>query len=222
MARAESERGEVVVRRRADGALELRVNGVFVMDTAQTSSERLLARAVLADSGLADSGLADDGPDRLLVGGLGLGFTVRELLADPRVRQVVVAELEPAVVSWMSDGTLPGADLLADPRVEVRITDVRDAVAASADASYAGVLLDVDNGPGYLVHDANVAVYREDFLRDCRRVIRDGGRLTVWSAAPAPELVATLSQVFGSVTSLPVDVDLQGRAEQYWLLSAVR
>ncbi|MPZ97680.1 MAG: hypothetical protein GEU96_22860, partial [Propionibacteriales bacterium] len=71
VARAESERGEVVVRRRADGALELRVNGVFVMDTAQTSSERLLARAVLAD----------DGPDRLLVGGLGIGFTVRELLA---------------------------------------------------------------------------------------------------------------------------------------------
>ncbi|MPZ95243.1 MAG: hypothetical protein GEU96_10120, partial [Propionibacteriales bacterium] len=188
------------------------VNGVFVMDTAQTSSERLLARAVLAD----------DGPDRLLVGGLGIGFTVRELLADPRVRQVVVAEIEPAVVGWMSDGTLPGADLLADPRVDVRITDVRDAVASSADASYAGVLLDIDNGPGYLVHDANVAVYRENFLRDCRRVLRDGGRLTVWSAAPAPELAATLGQVFGTVTSRPVDVDLQGRAEQYWLLSAVR
>ena len=79
---------DVVVRRRDDGALELRVNGVFVMDDVETTSERRLAQVVL-----------DHGARDVLVGGLGLGFTVRTLLADDRVRRVVVAELHPEVVA---------------------------------------------------------------------------------------------------------------------------
>ncbi len=97
---------DVVVRRRDDGALELRVNGVFVMDDVETTSERRLAQVVL-----------DHGARDVLVGGLGLGFTVRTLLADDRVRRVVVAELHPEVVA---------ANGLVDPRLDVVIGDVRD------------------------------------------------------------------------------------------------
>lgn len=210
VAREVSERGEVVVRRRGS-ALELRVNGVFVMDTAETSTERLLARAALEEA-------AD--PERVLVGGLGMGFTVRELLADPRVRSVVVAELEPAVVDWMSDGTLPGADLLADRRVEVVTGDVRDVVSGAPTESLDALLLDVDNGPGYLVHDGNAAVYTEEFLAVCRRVLRPGGALTVWSAAPAPELAQTMTDVFDDCRARRLPVRLQGRDESYWLFTA--
>jgi spermidine synthase len=214
VARAVSDRGEIVVRRSEAGAIELRVNGVFVMDTTETTTERLLARSAIDAGG---------DPSRVLVGGLGLGYTVRELLADPRVKQVVVAELETAIVDWMRDGTLPGRDLLDDPRVEIFLGDVRALVDSSIDGpAFDVVLLDVDNGPGYLVHDANAAVYTSEFLQQCMSVLRPGGRLAVWSAAEAPDLRQTLRAVFGNSSARPLAVDLQGRDERYWLLSARR
>ncbi len=222
VARAASERGEVVVRRRddardADGVLELRVNGVFVMDTAETSTERALARATLQRVRR---------PRRVLVGGLGLGYTVRELLGDDRVERVVVAEIEPAVVDWMRDGVLPGADVLSDRRVEVLTADVRDVVSATRAGAYDVVLLDVDNGPDFLVHDANAAVYASPFLAECRRVLArsgphaDGGALAVWSSTRSADLETAVQQVFGGCDVVPVPVDLQGRSERYWLFTS--
>jgi hypothetical protein len=155
LARSLSDRGELVLRRRADGALELRVNGVFVMDTLETSSERALATAALR--------LTE--PARLVVGGLGLGFTLAELLTDSRVRDVLVAEIEPTLVQWMGDGTVPhGPRVLADARVRVRVGDVRDLVEEQPAASLDAILLDVDNGPDFLVLDTNARLYEADFL----------------------------------------------------------
>jgi spermidine synthase len=211
VARAETERGEVVVRRRTDEVLELRVNGVFVMDTAQTGTERLLARATLEQV---------ERPRRVLVGGLGLGFTVRELVADEGVEQVVVAEIEPAVVDWMRAGVLPGGDLVTDPRVHVQVGDVRAAVARAPSQGYDVVLLDVDNGPDFLVYDANAEVYGERFLAECRRVLDDHGALTVWSSTRSDVLADALRTVFGTVEVTSFDVDLQGRTEQYWLFTS--
>jgi spermidine synthase len=209
--RARTERGEVVVRRRAGDVLELRVNGVFVMDTAETGTERLLARATLAQV---------ERPGRVLVGGLGLGFTVRELLADGRVTQVVVAEIESAVVDWMRAGVLPGGDLLADLRVQVQVGDVRAVVARAPAQGYDVVLLDVDNGPDFLVYDANTEVYRERFLAECRRVIDGHGALAVWSSTRSDALAGAMRRVFGTVDVTPLDVDLQGRDEHYWLFTS--
>ena len=192
----------VVVRRRDDGALELRVNGVFVMDDAETTSERRLAEVVL-----------DRGAQDVVVGGLGLGFTTQALLADERVRRVLVAELHPAVVA---------ANEIADPRLEVVIGDVRDLVAAQADASADGVLLDVDNGPDSLVHPDNARVYGDAFVAECARVLRPDGTLAVWSMADSPALRATLGKHLDDVTAERVPVRLQGRDEAYWILSARR
>src|SRR5699024_10464448 len=97
-------------RTRPDGAVELRVNGLFVMDDEETTSARALARTGLALAPHAR---------RVLVGGLGLGFTLREVLRAPGVEDLVVAEIEPPVVDWMRHGRIPGGDLLDDPRVEV-------------------------------------------------------------------------------------------------------
>ncbi|WGL53396.1 hypothetical protein P5P86_06090 [Nocardioides sp. BP30] len=211
VARSTSERGELVLRRRDDGSLELRANGVFVMDTLETSTERELATRALGLHGNAGS---------VLIGGLGLGFTLAATLADPRVSEVTVVEIEPALVDWLRDGTVPhGPALLADPRVTVTVADVALALAEAAPSAYDLVLLDVDNGPGYLVHDTNAGLYRAPALEEARRATRPGGMVVVWSAAESAELEATMADVFGRwrTEAVPYDVDLQGRAETYWL-----
>lgn len=204
--------GEAVLRRRADGALELRVGGVFVMDDVETASERKLATATL------DAIAGTSGRLRILVGGLGLGYTLRALLDDDRVAYVQVAELEPAIPAWMREGVLPGAEALADPRVDLRIADVRDLVTGGPARSWDAILLDVDNGPGFLVHEANATLYESPFLRRCADALAPGGQLCVWSMAEAPALTEAMRGTFVQVESDPVPVRLQGRAESYWLL----
>lgn len=218
LAHAATDRGEVLLRERrrtgtavADGAgvLELRVNGVFVMDTAETGSERALAAAALSRVAR---------PRTVLVGGLGLGFTAREVLGDSRVERLVVVEIEEALVGWMRDGTVPhGPRLLAEPRLSVVVDDVRRAVRGSPPASYDLVLLDVDNGPGFLVYDANAAVYGGAFLSEVARVLRPGGVAGVWSMAESVALAEAMSDALVGVEAVPVDVRLQERAETYWL-----
>ena len=221
VARYDSERGELVLReRRPDSddpgggatVLELRANGVFVMDTAEHGSERALADAALAS-------VAE--PRRVLVGGLGLGFTLDRVLGDRRVEHVDVVEIEPALVEWMRDGTIPhGRRLLADRRARVVVADLVRAVAEAGPATYDVVLLDVDNGPAQLVHPDNAAIYDEAFLRAVLGRLAPGGALVVWSAERAPELAETLRTVFGHVREHDHPVRLQDRDEHYWLYAA--
>jgi spermidine synthase len=216
IARAETGRGELVLReRRAENApssFELRANGIFVMDTLEVSTERALAGAALA--------LVEE-PRAVVVGGLGLGFTMHEVLADSRVETCAVVEIEQALVDWMRDGTVPhGPALLADDRVRVVVADIAVALAEAPAESYDLVLLDVDNGPGHLVHEGNQALYQAPFLDTVRAVLRPGGAVVVWSAAEAPELADTMRTVFGNSEARPLDVLLQDRDEQYWLYVA--
>ncbi|MGH3414266.1 MAG: hypothetical protein ACRDPH_14420 [Marmoricola sp.] len=216
VARAEGPRGEVVLRERrtpeGPAVLELRVNGVFVMDTRETGSERALARRALE--------LVED-PRNVLVGGLGLGFTTREVLADPRVERVAVVEIEESLVGWMRDGTVrSGPELLADRRVVVVPGDIREALAEVVTRTYDLVLLDVDNGPGHLVHEDNRDIYREPFLDRVREILAPLGALVVWSSAPAPQLEAAMRAVFGCCERITYPVVLQEREEEYLLYLA--
>jgi spermidine synthase len=103
--------------------------------------------------------------------------------------------------------------------VQIVNADIVMAIA-EATSTYDLVLLDVDNGPGYLVHDTNAALYRPPALSSARAALRSGGALVVWSASPAPELEDALREVFGNAEELPQQVLLQDRDEQYWLYVA--
>ena len=129
----------------------------------------------------------------------------------------MVVEIEEALIGWMRDGTIPhGPALLADRRVHMVDAGIVQAVD-EATSTYDLVLLDVDNGPGYLVYDANAGIYEHDFVTSAKRIVNTGGALVVWSANPAPELATVMEQVFGNCTEHRYDVLLQERPEQYLL-----
>lgn len=214
IAREVTGRGEVALTTRDGGVLELRVNGTFVMDTAETTSERALARVALN---------AVESPARVLVGGLGLGFTTAELLTDARVTEVTVVEIERAVVRWMSDGTVPhGPDLLADPRVRVEVDDVLAYLSTPRGHRLDLVILDVDNGPGQLVHLPNRELYGRVGVTIAARNLAPGGALVVWSAHHSPALETELRTTVGAVRTHRVPVQLAGRDESYWVYIAMR
>ena len=121
---------------------------------------------------------------RVLIGGLGLGYTLRAALdALPPTAEVVVAELVPKVVEW-NRGVLAhlAGSPLEDPRVEVRVTDV--AVPLREPSAWDAILLDVDNGPSAFTQNRNNSLYEADGLFTARLALRPGGVLTVWSSDP--------------------------------------
>jgi len=133
---------------------------------------------------------------RLLIGGLGMGFTLAAALRHLGDQaQVVVAELVPAVMAW-NRGALgePAGHPLRDPRVSVRETDVGRLLVAGEQA-YDAILLDVDNGPEGLTRKENDWLYGVDGLNAAYAALRPGGVLAVWSAGPAREFAQRLRKV---------------------------
>lgn len=160
-----------------------------LMNSRLGGSEKALAE-------LACARLAGLRP-RLLIGGLGMGFTLRAALAalGPEAR-IVVAELVPAVIAWARGpmAELSGASL-ADSRVEIVEADVARLIDGDAEgrrAAWDAILLDVDNGPDGLSLAANDRLYADSGLRDARAALRPGGILAIWSAAPDPAFTRRL------------------------------
>lgn len=121
----------------------------------------------------------------MLIGGLGMGFTLRAALATlPATATVVVAELVPEILAW-AKGPLAHlfGDSLSDPRASVEIRDVH-ACIVTARPAYDAILLDVDNGPDGLIHAANDRLYGKQGLRAAHAALTPGGILAIWSAYP--------------------------------------
>ncbi|MFP5347675.1 MAG: spermidine synthase [Actinomycetes bacterium] len=219
MARAPGVLGELALRRRAgrDGSApvyELMSNGVFLMDSEDATSERLLAERVLRH--LEGEAL------RVLVGGLGLGFTAAAVLADPRVAQLLVVEIEPQLTTWLRAGLVPSAPDLDDRRLTILHGDVAEVVLLQPEASLDAVLLDVDNGPGFLTHPANAGLYGDEWLQRAASRLRPGGAVAVWSADPSPALAESLAHAVGPVEEQRIVVHRAGRRLEYLLYLARR
>jgi spermidine synthase len=140
------------------------------------------------------------------------------VLADHRVEHVVVAEIEDALVGWFRDGTVPhGQHFLADGRLSISVADVQQVVNESADDAFDLVLLDVDNGPDFLVFEGNAGIYESLFLQQVRRALRTGGVVAVWSSTKSERLADSMTEVFGGCTTASHPVVLQGRDDEFWL-----
>ncbi|MGW2777937.1 spermine/spermidine synthase domain-containing protein [Streptomyces olivaceoviridis] len=177
--------GEVVLRRHG-ALLQIIANGCFLMDTSDGRSERLLVDAARA---------ALDGrpAPRVLIGGLGVGFSLAHAAADPRWGRITVVEREPAVIDWHRDGPLAelSAAALADPRTAIVQADLVRYVNETSD-TFDALCLDIDNGPGWTVTEDNDSLYSPAGLAACARVLRPGGVLAVWSAEPSPDFEGSL------------------------------
>jgi spermidine synthase len=181
--------GRELVLRRAGEHFEIIADGVFVMDTRDGRSERALVAAAV--EGLREA--------RVLIGGLGVGFSLDEALARPEVAAVTVVELEPDVVRWASTHlrgvTRRGPE---DPRATLVVGDVA-AWARASEERWDAICLDCDNGPGWLARPANAGLYDDAGLHVLARRLAPGGRLAVWSARPDPPFAARLGEAIGEV-----------------------
>lgn len=178
-----------------DGVFMIRVDGVELMSTRQHHSEEKLAELACARIGKQSGGA------KVLIGGLGLGFTLRAALAalGPDAT-VVVVELMPAVIRWNEKPEYGlGADAMADPRVEVVAGDVVDVLKKSR-SQFDAIILDVDNGASGLTAVANSRLYSATGLAMIRSALRPAGCLAVWSADADPAFVERMGQGGFAVT----------------------
>ncbi|MFJ2785498.1 spermidine synthase [Streptomyces sp. NPDC093249] len=185
--RREGPYGEVVLRRREEH-FEIIANGTFLMDTSDGRSERLLVDA--ARDALPEP--ARPGAS-VLVGGLGVGFSLAHAAADPHWGRITVVEREEAIIDWHRQGPLASISgaALADPRTVILHTDLVEYLHTSPD-TYDVLCLDIDNGPDWTVTEDNESLYGVDGLTACAARLKPGGVLAVWSARPSADFEESL------------------------------
>ncbi|MEV0644421.1 spermidine synthase [Phytomonospora sp. NPDC050363] len=199
LSRVHGRQGELVLRR-VDGHFEIISNGVFLMDTRNGESERVLV-------GAAVDAVKADGV-RLLIGGLGVGFSLAEAVSNPRVGEVTVVECEPSVIAWhgshLSDFS---AGAVGDREVTVVCADLLAWLRQAPDDLFFDVMcLDIDNGPDWTVTPANAALYGESGLELLVSRLAPGGAVAFWSAAASEVFAERLASRFASVRTVEVSV----------------
>ncbi|MDB5723636.1 MAG: spermidine synthase [Novosphingobium sp.] len=180
-----------------------------LMSTRMRGSEEALATMTL-------DRLADRPAPRLLIGGYGMGFTLRAALANLGSKaHVTVAELVPEIVEWARG---PMAELTAgcldDRRVLLRAGDVADAIM-EANGAYDAILLDVDNGPDGLVRDENDRIYSRSGLQAAKRALTPGGILAVWSAASDKAFAGRLQRAGLALEEVQVSARGNGKGPKH-------
>jgi spermidine synthase len=180
--------GTVLTLYRHDGAYYIRAHGQELMSTRRHNSEEQMAALVCTP-------LRAMAGARVLIGGLGFGFTLRAALAALAAdAEVHVAELLGAVIRWNENPEYDlAADALADPRVRLHEDDVVRMLAVGT-GRYDGIMLDVDNGADAFTTTRNARLYRAAGIRSAVAALRPGGRVAYWSADRAPSLEAGLKR----------------------------
>jgi spermidine synthase len=180
-----------------------------LMSTRMRGSEEALATMTL-------DRLAGRTQPRLLIGGYGMGFTLRAALARIGPRgHVTVAELVPEIIAWARGPMAEvAAGCLDDPRVTLRMDDVADAMLLAPEP-FDAILLDVDNGPDGLVRPENNRIYSKAGLHNARRALTPDGVLAIWSAGPDPKFVRRMQDVGFAVEEVEVRarIDANGKGK---------
>ncbi len=196
---------------------EITLDHEFLMSSHSTVSEEALAA----------EGLALCSGERLsvLVGGLGLGFTARACLRDPRVERLEVVEFLQPVLRWHAEGRVPlGRELHGDARFHARRGDVYAELAEPGRARFDAILVDVDHSPDESLGSSSHSFHTVPGLRAAHEHLRPGGVLGIWSYAESPRFSAALGEVFGRTHTRRLDFHnpVIEHAEINWLYFGLR
>ena len=202
-----------------DGQFLLYMDDRQIMTTTLTHSELLLA----------DIGCDFNKPrrsPRILIGGLGLGFSLRRALeiTGPGAK-VVVAELLPEIVRWNHE-CLDGLNdaILADPRTQIVQQDVFKLIrtASKKGPKFDSILLDVDDGPTSLIQPQNIQLYGEDGLEMIKQALTPGGRLAIWAAVAEPKLLKALGRAGFRTEEIPCAKHVRAKRQNHRIYLAAR
>jgi spermidine synthase len=208
--RVRTSTGEWQLQRRGPH-YEIIANGTFLMATYNRASDAALATLALAR--IHGEGL------RVLVGGLGIGYTVRAALDDPRVSRCDVVEIEPLIVTWYQRYTSSHSGRpLDDPRAHLILGDL--AVVPLAAHAYDAVLLDTDNGPDWLALEANARQYDVAGITRNLGLLRPGGIVAYWSASASPPFAERLHRLADVEEVVVADEIAPGRQGTAWVYLA--
>jgi spermidine synthase len=211
--------GELRLMRRG-AEFSIRLGSNELMNSRLSATEQALA--TIACEKIRTGKPPNEQPS-ILIGGLGMGFTLRAALTVlGKQARIVVAELVPAVVAW---GRGPMAklsgDSLSDPRVRIHEGDVGDLIR-SGRSDYDAILLDVDNGPQGMTRKANDRLYDLNGLRAAHAALRRGGVLAVWSSRPDPKFTQRLRKTGFDVVENPVRAKGPQGGAQHFIWTATR
>ena len=207
--------GELRLKQRGT-EFSIMLGTIELMNSRLSGSEEALAR-------LSHERIRTRSRPHMLIGGLGMGFTLRAALAElPLDARITVGELVPAVVAW-ARGPMAAvfAGCLDDARVTIREGDVGRLIQ-SATGDYDAILLDVDNGPEGLTRRANDDLYSVAGLREARKALRPNGVLSVWSSAPDAAFTRRLKQAGFVVEELSVRASTKGRGARHVIWMATK
>lgn len=181
--------GKIMTLHEHEGVFVIRIAGAELMSSRHHNSEEKIAELACAHIRTKKLGA------RVLIGGLGLGFTLRAALAnitDDAV--VVVAEIMPAVIKW---NLVPeyklGGDAMSDPRVEIIAGDVADVLRKNR-GTFDSIILDIDNGASGMSADSNSRLYKAHGLALARSALKPDGCLAIWSASDDPLFAKLMGQ----------------------------
>jgi spermidine synthase len=187
-----------------------------LMSSRKWGSEEALATMTLERLGKPEA-------PHMLIGGYGMGFTLRAALRETGARSdLIVVELVPEIIEWARGPMAELADgCLDDPRVQLVVGDVADFIAGSR-SEYDAILLDVDNGPDGLVREGNDSLYTRAGLLAARDALRPGGVLAIWSAAPDPAFRRRLEKARFNVEERTVAARSNGKGPKHtiWFAQA--
>ncbi|WP_145113859.1 polyamine aminopropyltransferase [Gimesia panareensis] len=194
---------------------EVTLNHEFLMSSYLTASEKALSEIALQ----MHSGVSL----RVLIGGLGLGYTSWTALESDRVSQCEVVEFLPQVINWLEQGMIPlSGKLNADNRLTITQSDIYQQLASPPDKRYDLILIDVDHSPDEKLDDGNGHFYTTDGLQRAKLHLEENGVLGVWSYAESSRFADALHEVFREVRIEPVTVfnNLINEQQTDWLFFA--
>jgi spermidine synthase len=215
LASSQTPDGEQLILQEHDGQYFMKVRGVPLMSTIASSSEQTMAELGCSDM---------PARPRVLIGGLGFGFTLRRVLElCPPDAIVDVAELLPVVVEWNREFLKEvNGGLVDDPRVHIHIRDVAEIIKKVGKDRYDAILLDVDNSPDPLVQKGNAGLYDSAGISLAKTALKQGGRVVYWSANQDKSFAKALGKVFGNSEAIGAKAYPKARRFTHTLFVAVR